>query len=938
MSEPEIDRPLAMIDLWRLIKRQRKLICGAALFCGALAVLFALNRPVLFQAEATFRDRGSRAMAMGPSSGVLSAVLSNMGGGSSDQELISLLKSRQLMGPVIQEMGLQASVKEKSIFAGFQGVVWDNMRAELAHLRKSRTPFTTLKPPAIALEELVYLGEVPTAIQIVFIDDQNYRVEQGGVPVGLGRINETLRLENISFKVKENQPGEFLQKRSFDVSIRPLATVAAELAKSLKVKPAEEREKVLRFTFLYPDRHQASRFLNGLMASYYSYMTEESRRFAEIQLSYLRARQQASIDDLQTFMKDHALQLSEDLHSSGIFDTERELQYLLATRLQCCNEAKNVELELRRLLAVDPNDPGDFRALSTSANLPAAVQEALQQLSQWRVKRDTLEVVLQAAAGGQRENGHAIVDAHLADLKAVRCRADQARECLKAIQSGQDLPTVGTDHVAYTWLNLWHSLDPADLMERQTFKESLIAYLHHQLHASKVHERIILERASHQQNPDPELQGIDLNTVEQLFLSLTDEQSKVESSRKQNSFVLEQLQDPHFEISSLAGSLTDPVSRELVAEAGKALIRLQDIGNRSDREQTRLREDLERQRAFLVAHLTQANQLLDLRAEFLQEKNRGLQKVLLDLIQQQVSVSEKHLSDYLLARVDHLQNEKILIDQTLGELRQQMALLPSRWASEQIVNQRLKLNKTMVEEVAKLVESKNISNNLETIQSGPVDRSLPPLLPRQPGILLFAVLGTCLGAVLASGLVVFGGIRKGLAASPENLWLAKQQVAGCLHPQNPQPIETLRRLTAQLPLNEQKVILLVLGDGPDYSREFATLLAQTGAKVLRVCVAFDGNTSPQVVSKGDYDEVIAEGMAQYRSELVTGTRFQALLETYRELYDIILVVTPTKPDTAEAEALVTHFNRVAVTLHEERRQDIDFLIGCTTARISFLFV
>lgn len=958
---------LAMADVVRLLRANTRTIALAAAVCGGLAAAYALTQPITYQAEATFREKGSRA----PSSeegGILSAVLIGIGGGSSDQGLVALFKSRQLMKPVIEQLGLQATVSERRPSLGTLGlIIWDNLRIELAYAGGRSRPLMPRAASPLIAYDVRYGGEVPLRFSITFEGPSDYRVENAqGRRIGVGQLEVPFNAGDVAFTLRRREPVDFTM-RSYNIGFTPLPALARGLANKIKIKPAEKREKVLRILFDYHDRVVASEFINGLMASYRDFASEENHRFAETQLDYLRARQQASLQELQTFMSQHAAALSEDLATSGILDTEKELQSLLAMRQKCCHELKVLELELRRLEAVDPSESDDFRTLSTASNLPQMVQDAVAELNAWRAKRDTLEVVLHDASVRRGDSTQDTLSEHLTNLQGVRCRSDQARECLEALDAGRELPEVDPEHLGYLWKRRLVALQgrieqaqtnqqKASLQkEAKAVQDSLKGYLNHQLHASQVHERIIQERVAHQYSPDPELQGIDLHSAEELFLALTQGRNAVEVAERQNHFVLQQLQDPSFEISSLADTLPDPVSASIIKEASKLLLSLQDSHNRSEREQTRLREELSRQREFLAAHLKQSNQLLNLRKEFLNDKTYALQKVLHDLIQQQVGVAEKHLSDYLLARIDSLQIEQGLIEQTQAELRQQMALLPARWVSEQIIAQRLRLNKALVEEVAKLVESKNIANNLETIQSGPIDRATAPILPKRPGLIWFALLGMIFGATLATGCVVVNGIRRGLEASPENLWLDKQSVAGFLDGSDTMLLETLRRLSAHLYSDSGDVLFLMLGHGPDYSREFAKLLAKGGAKVARISLAFDGQDKPselpgilQVLEgsapqptirpAGEYDEIASGGASLYRNELLRAPRFQAILEALRARYDAVLLVAPTLPNSAEAENIVERFNRIAATLDGERLQDIASLLHPSSpTQIAFLF-
>lgn len=850
-------------DLWRLIRSKRRVILTTACICAAAAALFALSRPIMYQAEATFRDRGMGSSALKSGAGlggggVLGAVLSGMGS-ASEQDLVSLFKSRQLLAPVIEQLGLQVVVAEEQPAGGLLGRWWDNGMAEVAHLLDIKKPVIRTPPSRLLITDVHYPGEVPVIYRLTFENSGSFRlIRSDGLTIGTGQLDQPFFSDEMSFLIKAGT-NRNLDGISFHLEVSPLGPLAKKLASRIKIKPVEEREKVQRITFYESNRRRASQFVNGLMIAYQDYAKNENHRLATLQLGYLQSRQKDSFADLQTFVTQHASNVAKDLTSTGIFDTEKELEYLLKARLECCTKLTEGDLELRRLQSVDAEKEGDYRALTAANNLPQPIVDALAQLRELRRRHDVLKVALEGVANG-----------------------------------GVSIP-----------------------------------------------------------HPSP--QGMDLKTAETIFFSLNSQRNEVEAEIKQNRFILKQLDDPAFEVSSLAGSVSDPISREIIARAGAAVLSLRDSGNRSEREQERLRDTLEQQRAFLKAHLDQSNALLLLREESLQEKVLALQRVLAELIQQQIAVSEQHLREYRSARMAHLKSEQGLLEEALGELRQRMALLPMRWASEQMIMHRLKLNKALVEEIGKFIESKNISNHLETSQSSPIDLALPPLLPKPPYVLVFAILGWTMGALTSAGLIVIRGLREGLLVSPQNLAIQGQRVAGILHREGLQWIDLLRRLCSQLAISPGDTVLSLLGHGPDYSPEFAQILVKHGWKVLRmpllcrfpvdtrflpgVLHVLEGKAervSIQPAAHGDYDEAMFGGDSLYINELIRGERFKALIRELHKTYDIILVVSATVADSAEAEGLAAQFPKVIVTVGSERLHDLESLFHHPA--LSFVFV
>jgi len=269
------------------------------------------------------------------------------------------------------------------------------------------------------------------------------------------------------------------------------------------------------------------------------------------------------------------------------------------------------------------------------------------------------------------------------------------------------------------------------------------------------HERMLKSRLSRQQeNPFQEYQGISLEVATELYRDYSKQMIHMESTLRQNLFFIRQIEDSHFEITSLSAELTDPISIEMIQKASQLVLNLRDSNNQSLREQERLKEELHLERTFLMLHLQQIVQLMERNKQLIDEKIFALQNVALELIDQRISLLEKNLQEDLQLRLHSLQQEKILIERQLGNIHAEMAQLPQKWVSEQLLKQEVETNHLIFEEIAKLVETKNISHNLEVMQSAPLDLSLSPVHPLPPHAMLWGSLGFLMGGCLGACFVL----------------------------------------------------------------------------------------------------------------------------------------------------------------------------------------
>lgn len=278
---------------------------------------------------------------------------------------------------------------------------------------------------------------------------------------------------------------------------------------------------------------------------------------------------------------------------------------------------------------------------------------------------------------------------------------------------------------------------------------------------------------------------------------------------------------------------------------------------------------------------------------------------MLELIDRQVSVSEKHLREYIENRLKDMKPERIAIANHIEELNKKMALLPQRRVAEMMIEQNMETGRLIVEEMAKMVESKNISHKLELVQSAPVDIAVLPLHPTSD-LLLFTLSGMLLGGLLSFGTIVAGAISRGPRASRDNLTLMNRHVAGMLSAgdlakvspkEQERDLETLKRLLAYLlPADDPaeadaeagKALLLVEGSGPDYSPQLAALLKGRGFATVTLPL---------------FPESLRD--------------LPALLDTLTKEYRRVIAVSRALPASFAAEELLPLFTRVAVTVTEE---------------------
>ncbi len=492
-------------------------------------------------------------------------------------------------------------------------------------------------------------------------------------------------------------------------------------------------------------------------------------------------------------------------------------------------------------------------------------------------------------------------------------------------------------------------------------------------HRKSAFELLIQNNAPSLKNFEPSLfQGVNINTANEMYVSYSKELSDKESQAIEKQFILEQMKDARYEITSLSAVLNDPISMDIISKTYQIASSLKDLENRSAKEQERLKADLAIQKSLLTSHLEDALQLLKQRGQFLREKIESLEHLNLTLIKEKISLLSAQLKKYLKDTLEHLSYEKSLLQKNLDQLKKEMANFPEKWAQEQLIEQQMEVNKGMVEEITKLVESKNIVNNLEKIQSLPLDLPIVPIHPKPPHLILFAMLGASFGALVSGCLGIKELMLRNNPTSFDNLALEGVHVSGKLssHLESinsshllDSDLDTLRRMVGffmSLPKEKRQkeglTILLMKSHGPSYAEHLAWLLNTQGAKVLiidcgeqemqkrqdfKALPYFDGNIAnieiirEANIEQGCIDSINLQRYHRFTAEFLASNQFQEFLLQKNKEYDWVLVVTSIAPTSAGSECLLNAFKNVVVTITDQPCKEIEQWIQNASKRSVF---
>jgi uncharacterized protein involved in exopolysaccharide biosynthesis len=740
-------------ELKGILIQGKKFIYRATIICSFLAVFYAITRPIEYIAEGTFRDKAKTGNGIPTFAGLLS------GSSSNDNNAIALMNSRSMREALSKKLSLQVDLKQDVITFNRIKTIWQNIAAETNRYFYPHFLSLNDNEKALNVSDVVYLGEVPKAVRISFLTEEQFEILDQKKPF-FGKLGQQVSFDDYKFKLKaitdKNLKGE-----TFTISFLPLYLTAKNISDHLTIEQDRMDKNLLNIKFKNPDRHLAAKAVNQLMAIYKDYLREEQNLIIQNQIQYLEKRQDEISERLKTSMEHHVLKISDDIKNIGFPNTNLAMEFLTESQNNLQKKLLDIEFELKRLHNSQEAGYAYYDTYMLPGD-PAIINEMLTAMRDLKQQSDWLNLSLQDSKTAPADELELQLTNQLISLKTNRDYREEARQMLANLgtlleKKSQYNIAEDDQYLVKPWLlKIQESSKTFGTQAEETkaCTSQFCSYLKHLIHHFDVHESAIQERMVHSQIESKDFKGIDLKASQGLFISYTNKLNEIESQILQNQFILDEINKDDFELSSLSTILNDHISLDMSTKATILALNLKDSNNRTTREQERIKEDLDLQKRFLTTHLKNSNQLLRLNEDLMKYKVKSLQSVTLGLVQQQISLLENNLSEYIESRINNLKAESEIIEQHKTSLMDQMSALPSKWVSEKMINLQIEMNQKMVEEISKLVETKNISNNLEIIQSTVIDSAIAPIHPKPAKILFFAVLGSMIGLLISTSFVI----------------------------------------------------------------------------------------------------------------------------------------------------------------------------------------
>lgn len=980
-NKTDNDYVATFTDFKHLLQRSWKKIVYTSLAFGLLGLFYSTTRPVLYPITASFKEMGKT--EGGQSGGTIGIILGGMSG-TQQSDAISWMQSSKLVKRIIQRLDLQGNIEPKKGIGKHLDRILNNVKLEYAILTRQKSPgIHTLERP-YKLSHVYYNGEIPISYDVNFFADGHYTLKNSqGKKVGEGILGEPFTMDNASFTIIKNGISSF-SNNTFSLTLEPLETLTANLQNKIEFESDKNDKELILISFNYLDRFDGAEIINQMMVLYKEHQEEEQRRITNSQIAYLEKRQSEARKNLENAMDRLVEEQAADVESSGFPNSSSALEFLGARQKEQSHKMMILDLEIQKLKKVLEEGCAYYDRFHMEGDT-TIINNLLNETRSLKQQADAINLSLHQYLPEGLENSNLIFAKQMSKLEETQQTLSELKALVEALQEDSLLTPskkLLTDprFMIQSWYDKmmgykeelhWGKL-PEE--EWQKHKEQYLVYLNNLTQLYRVHEKSIKERIAQHGDVKDEFQGINLTTSKELFLENSRKLSNLEAEILQYQFVIEKLQDPHFSINSLQTILNDPISNSIITNYSQLLLSLKDQGHRSEKEQERIKNELLLQRNFLAMHLAQTVQIKTLTTDLIRKRIYTLQNLSLALIQQQISLLEMQLHDYISDRINHLTYEKTVVFTSINNLKKEMAKLPKRWYAEQVVGQQLEMSQNFGKEITRLVESKNITTNLEVIKSTPVDVAVPPFFPKKPHISLFTIAGVIAGALMSLFYITLNGAMTGLRASEDNLRELNMHISGTLSqhtlsisnaPVHDTVLATMRKIIGHLcrKATEENPIqnaAIVIGlDEENFTKELAAVAHVKGLKVLILPLVFHGDDStdhetgllqylegsektPTIYKDKRYDYIVSGGISRFGPELISSSRFHTLFTTLCHEYDWVICYSNAAITSVEGESLLHMYCNICACLKTETLEELRTLIELanndSTKRITSVFI
>jgi len=890
-------------DILRFMKKRRSRYVLFALLCALVAIGCVSLLPPRYLMEASFKEAHMRNETSSMS--MLKTLLKHPAQVDLGTQAVSVMKSRQLIQAVIEEMQMQGETKLGSLKTRFCERLKDRWRLS-TFAEKEKTSLCHLKHVFYTGQEVkrFYIHAHPVkGIEVYSLQKKKMLPHAR---------DHTYREQDLLFSLELFPYAEM--DRDSILEIYPMEMAIDRVLKQLKVKVRREDVTMVDLSYRASDPVQGAQFLNMLMQKYQHYLVKENERIAKAQLEYLTRRQEEIAGKLDEILNKHVQYLEENLGAQGLMGLHQELEIVESRRKRYEQRVLDIDFAMNKLQKIRGTQLVLLDILGPEG------QRLQQELLGLRKQKAALDFTqLKRGSGVNEKNAH------------------KKRRSLRTYLRMR--PSFKQQQLLFT------REQQLEQEKRKPLDEMFPVFAALRAHLRQLGDQ--QRRYISQSFPDIECEedfhGLDLEMAKDLHLTYTHQLDEISLKRQELQLALEKMEEEDFDVSSLMHLAEDEMSRQVMQENTRLMSDLKNEKYFSDRDRVRMREQLTRNKEFLHHHFFDKIELIELRSEMMISKMSALKQEIQHLIDQEIDLTERQIERLFKEQVAALEAENSYLQEQLLKVHEELKSLPHKWLMENRMQLQSDLNISMMEGMSQLVESKNIEHHLLQVESKPIDVAYVPLKPKENSLILYGILGALLGALVLLGIDIGVRLSRGLPVSVEHLRMKHLQAIGPfphkigakLDRVSARHLEMLRHMFRFFFQETPLIGGVVLNGKENYTPLLGELFHISGKKTLLIELFprkeekvglmdyLTGTVKELIIKRREKFDLIPFGFAHpYAMEILSRRGWPHVLEQLQQMYSVILIVTRTQATHSETQQLMHSLQKVVITLDEESLHDL----------------
>jgi|GEM_PF-2381531 len=757
-------------DVKRFVRRRKKrlyLIFTLSFFFFFLVFLSLTPKYVL---EATFKEGGVKSESR--SSEMLRSLLKDVKGVDHFSNCISHIRSRSFQKSLIEKVGLQAKVKEISLFKQIK----KKWRRHLSLIRDKGS----YENIYVRVKNVKYEGKRPYLIEVEILQNE-IKIKTNKGYYSLKKENPVFTSEEINFSL-EIEPmfvGEAL------VEFLPLEVAFQKTLENLRASQQKEDPSLISLKFKHEDSKLGSLFLNELMSEYQIDLHKEFLRVSENQLSYLLDREKTITDSYEKNLNEHAEQLKETIGEKGFINFTSELEKLENERSSKLQEKNQVGIHLE--------------------NFENLLKKKIYWIDEPSLSHEA------------REN-----QKHLLSLKKEKGQ-------LNAFLSDKKITKDIKPTLIHKSLFFDHLLEKKQRNEKDDFLFFPSNSSHSKLKELELERRKILNHLSQDCKREC-FDHLDLKSAKELYESYI----KKQESEHYRQTVLKELMNTSFfansKIRPFIQSLEDGVTLNLYEKILDLHTKAYVSGDYSIKEKARL------EKGFLKHHQEIKKEIESLflaslqKSTYFKDSINQLQKKISELLEIEIKALEQQIQEQMIQKKKMLLFENEQIERDLEKIKTELKEIPEKWVMENKLQLKANINVAVIQAISQLIESKSMSMHLVNIESKVVDKAYLPLTPKTYPIVLYAFIFGALTTFFSLAMLILKQISHGFICSAAGLkFRGIDSISLKLQKGSKTEIRKIAEFIYQDP---KKFNALFLNNSFDFTKDLSNLLKKSSKKHL----------------------------------------------------------------------------------------------------------